>query len=144
MRYTARSLTLAAAALALTVLPGAGTAGATQAGADSLYAPSALVLTITEGADPDSGTVQRAVTLSCAPAPSGTHPDPAGACAELSANDARFDAITTPGSHATCTKEWDPVTVTADGVWEGRRLSYVHTFGNPCAMDGGSGTVFSF
>lgn len=144
MRYTARSLTLAAATLALTALPGTGIAGATQSGADSLYAPSALVLTITEGADPESGTVQRAVTLSCAPLPSGTHPDPAGACAELRAHDAQIDAITTPGSQATCTKEWDPVTVTADGVWEGRHLSYVHTFGNPCAMDSGRGTVFSF
>ncbi|TXL88658.1 subtilase-type protease inhibitor [Streptomyces sp. IB2014 016-6] len=109
-----------------------------------LYAPSALVLTVTDGADHKSGTVRRAVTLSCAPSPSGSHPDAVTACAELKKNGAKFDAITTSATNRVCTKEWEPVTVTADGVWEGRRVDYAHTFSNSCAMDGGRGTVFTF
>ncbi|WP_405818087.1 subtilase-type protease inhibitor [Streptomyces sp. NBC_00838] len=113
-------------------------------GGGSLYAPSALVLTVTDGADHKTGTVRRAVTLSCAPAPSGSHPDAVTACAELKKNSAKFDAITTSATNRVCTKEWEPVTVTADGVWEGRRVNYAHTFSNSCALDGGRGTVFTF
>ncbi|MEU0692677.1 subtilase-type protease inhibitor [Streptomyces niveus] len=110
----------------------------------SLYAPSALVLTVTDGADHKTGTVQRAVTLSCAPTPSGSHPDAVTACAELKKNGAKFDAITTSATNRVCTKEWEPVTVTADGAWEGQRVNYAHTFSNSCAMDGGRGAVFTF
>ncbi|MEV6424301.1 subtilase-type protease inhibitor [Streptomyces sp. NPDC051662] len=144
MRSIATGLALTATTLALTALPATGTASAEQAVSASLYAPSALVLSVTGGADTVTGTVLRAVTLSCAPQASGTHPDPAGACAELRAAQGRLDAITTPAPHISCTREWNPVTVTADGVWEGKRFSYVHTFSNPCARDNGSGTVFAF
>ncbi|MFD3923907.1 subtilase-type protease inhibitor [Streptomyces sp. NPDC058595] len=116
----------------------------TTPGGGSLYAPSALVLTVTDGADHKTGTVRRAVTLSCAPAPSGSHPDAVTACAELKKNSAKFDAITTSATNRVCTKEWEPVTVTADGAWEGRRVNYAHTFSNSCALDGGRGTVFTF
>lgn len=34
--------------------------------------------------------------------------------------------------------------VTADGVWQGKRVSYSHTFANPCAMTDGRGSVFDF
>ncbi|MFF2944099.1 subtilase-type protease inhibitor [Streptomyces niveus] len=118
--------------------------GTSPTGAESLYAPSALVLTVTDGADHKSGTVRRAVTLSCAPTPSGSHPDAVGACAELKENGAKFDSITTSGTNRVCTKEWEPVTVTADGAWEGKRVAYVHTFSNSCAMNGGRGAVFTF
>lgn len=123
---------------------GVPASGTEPAGAESLYAPSALVLTVTDGADHETGTVRRAVTLSCAPAPSGSHPDPAAACSELKKNDAKFDSITTSATNRVCTKEWEPVTVTADGVWEGKRVEYVHTFSNSCAMNGGRGVVFTF
>ncbi|MFF3325536.1 subtilase-type protease inhibitor [Streptomyces sp. NPDC002889] len=151
MRYIARGLALAAATtLVLVAAPSVSTAGAAQSGTkgtqetQSLYAPSALVLTVTAGDDAANGTVLRAVTLGCAPRATGTHPAAAEACAELRANEARFDAITTRGSNAACTKQWDPVTVTADGVWEGKRVSYVHTFGNACTKGHGSGVVFGF
>ncbi|MFE4537289.1 subtilase-type protease inhibitor [Streptomyces scopuliridis] len=144
MRSIATGLALAATTLALTALPGTATASAEQAVAGGLYAPSALVLSVTGGDNATTGTVQRAVTLSCAPQASGTHPDPAGACAELRAAQGRLDTITTPAPQTFCSREWNPVTVTADGVWEGKRFSYAHTFGNPCARDSGSGTVFAF
>ncbi|MFF3753091.1 SSI family serine proteinase inhibitor [Streptomyces sp. NPDC002018] len=144
MRSIARGLTLTATALAFTTPAGTGAASAAQTGAESLYAPSALVLAVTAGDDATAGTVLRAVTLTCAPTAQGSHPDAVGACAELRATRARLDTITTPGSRAACSKEWNPVTVTAEGVWEGRRFSYAHTFGNPCAKDSGSGAVFAF
>ncbi|MFJ3923235.1 SSI family serine proteinase inhibitor [Streptomyces sp. NPDC090022] len=147
MRSIARGLGLASAAMALTALTalaGSGVAGAAPSGTESLYAPSALVLAITAGDDPDEGTALRAVTLVCAPRPSGTHPAPAAACAELRAADAMFDTITMPATGVRCSKEWDPMTVTADGVWNGRRVAYTHTFGNPCAMRHGSGALFRF
>ncbi|WP_411102756.1 SSI family serine proteinase inhibitor [Streptomyces sp. cmx-4-9] len=147
MRSIARGLGLGSAAMALTALTALawpGTAGAAPSGTASLYAPSALVLSVTAGADADSGTVLRAVTLVCAPAPSGTHPDPVAACTELRAHAARMDALTAPAADAACTREWNPMTVTADGVWQGRRLSYDHTFGNPCGLRSTSGILFDF
>ncbi|MFF5449412.1 subtilase-type protease inhibitor [Streptomyces sp. NPDC012888] len=150
MRSIIRGLGLAATAMTLTAaaaLAGSGPAGAAPAapaGTASLYAPSALVLSVTAGEDPAQGTALRAVTLVCAPRPAGTHPDPAAACAELRAQEAEFDAITAGGSEQPCTREWDPVSVTAVGVWEGRRIGYEHTFGNQCGFRHGSGAVFSF
>ncbi|MFD7030323.1 SSI family serine proteinase inhibitor [Streptomyces sp. NPDC051555] len=138
---------LASAAMALTALTalaGSGAADAAPSGTESLYAPSALVLGITAGDDARNGTVLRAVTLVCAPRPSGTHPDPAGACTELLAAAGQADTITRGGSAGPCTREWDPVTVTADGVWQGKHYTYQHTFANRCAMRGGSGSLFAF
>ncbi|MEV0778939.1 subtilase-type protease inhibitor [Streptomyces sp. NPDC050433] len=159
-RAAACGAVLALSSLSFTGAAGAATTGAPAGGApiggvpspattpptgtESLYAPSALVLTVTDGADRTTGAVRRAVTLSCAPTPSGSHPDAAGACSELKKNGAKFDAITTSGTSRVCTKEWEPVTVTADGVWEGKRVEYVHTFSNSCAMNGGRGIVFTF
>ncbi|MFF8841702.1 subtilase-type protease inhibitor [Streptomyces sp. NPDC015127] len=144
MRYIARSLVLATMALGIAVAPGTGSAGAAPTGTQSLYAPSALVLTVTAGDDALNGSVLRAVTLSCAPTASGTHPDPGAACAELRAGGARFESIVGAGSGVMCTKQWDPVTVTADGVWDGRRVGFAHTFGNTCAKEGADGVVFGF
>ncbi|MFG2295930.1 SSI family serine proteinase inhibitor [Streptomyces sp. NPDC048603] len=147
MRSIMRSLGLAATATAMTVLATlawSGPAGAAPSGAERLYAPSALVLDITAGEDAYEGTILRAVTLSCSLSPAGTHPDPSAACAELRSAGAEFDAITDAGRELACTREWDPVTVTASGVWEGRRVSYEHTFANRCALRNGSGAVFSF
>ncbi|MET9324250.1 subtilase-type protease inhibitor [Streptomyces sp. NPDC003038] len=146
MRSIARGLGLGTAAMALTALTALawpGEAGAATAGTASLYAPSALVLSVSAGEDAD-GTVLRAVTLVCAPAPGGTHPDPVAACAELRAHSAELDAITAPAANVACTREWNPMTVTADGVWEGRRLGYAYTFGNPCGLRNTTGVLFDF
>ncbi|MFD7259811.1 subtilase-type protease inhibitor [Streptomyces sp. NPDC059874] len=160
MRSIARSLGLGSAAMALTALtalawPGAAGAApsvpaapaapaAAPAATASLYAPSALVLTVTTGEDARRGTVLRAVTLVCAPTPGGTHPDPVGACAELREHDARLDALTAPAADTACTREWSPMTVTADGVWNGRHLRYAHTFANACGLRSTEGMLFDF
>ncbi|MFB6561212.1 subtilase-type protease inhibitor [Streptomyces sp. NPDC056400] len=145
MRSIARGLGLGSAAMALTALTALawpGTAGAAPTGTESLYAPSALVLSVTAGPDAKKGTVLRAVTLVCSPAPGGTHPNPAAACAELRANGSRLDPLAAPADGAVCTREWNPMTVAAVGVWQGRRLSYSYTFANPCGLRNTSGALF--
>ncbi|MFB7171983.1 subtilase-type protease inhibitor [Streptomyces sp. NPDC056254] len=147
MRSIARGLGLGSAAMALTALTALawpGTAGAAPTGAQSLYAPSALVLSVTAGPDADTGTVLRAVTLVCSPGPGGTHPDPEAACGELRAAGSQLDSLAAPAADAVCTREWNPMTVTADGVWQGRRLNYTYTFANPCGLRNTAGTLFAF
>ncbi|MHB9857294.1 protease inhibitor [Streptomyces sp. YIM S03343] len=118
-------------------------AGAAVAAPDSLYAPSALVLTVGHGESAALATPERAVTLTCAPTASGSHPDPASACAELRFAGGDFDAIA-PRDDRMCTKQYDPVVVTAEGVWQGKRVSYERTFGNSCEKDAYGSTVFAF
>ncbi|MCX5195131.1 SSI family serine proteinase inhibitor [Streptomyces sp. NBC_00249] len=145
MRSITRSLGLASGAMALTALTalaGTGAADAAPTGTQSLYAPSALVVSVTAGEDAAGGTVLRAVTLVCAPRPGGTHPDPAAACAELRTHGPSLDPLAAPRQDAACTREWNPVTVTADGVWQGRRLNWAYTFGNPCGLRSSNGVLF--
>ncbi|MGW3957720.1 subtilase-type protease inhibitor [Streptomyces sp. NPDC004752] len=144
MRNTARwaaTLGLTAAAVC-GPLTGAAVAspGATPS---SLYAPSALVLTVGHGDSAAHATPERAVTLSCAPAPSGSHPAAALACAELRLADGDFDALT-PREDAVCTTEYDPVVVTAEGVWQGRRVGHERTFANACVKNAHGVGVFAF
>lgn len=144
MRNTARW----AATLGLTATavcgPLTGAAVAQSAAAPSaLYAPSALVLTVGHGDSAITTTPERAVTLTCAPTSSGTHPAAAAACAELRGADGDFDALT--GRVDTlCTKEYDPVVITVDGVWRGQRVSYERTFANECVKSSHGTSVFTF
>ncbi|WP_306191103.1 MULTISPECIES: protease inhibitor [unclassified Streptomyces] len=144
MRNTARW----AATLGLTATavcgPLTGAALATPAGASaSLYAPSALVLTVGHGDSAATATPERAVTLTCAPAASGTHPAAVEACAELRGVSGDFDALTV-GGDALCTKEYNPVVITAAGVWQGKRVSYERTFANECVKNASVTSVFAF
>ncbi|MGI5460549.1 protease inhibitor [Streptomyces sp. CA-249302] len=143
MRNTARwaaTLTLTATAVCV---PLTGTALATPAPAPaSLYAPSALVLTTGHGESAATTAPQRAVTLNCAPTPSGTHPAAALACAELRAAGG-LDALA-PRTDVLCTKEYDPVVVTVDGVWQGKRVSFERTFANECVKTSYGTSVFTF
>ncbi|MEV7614175.1 subtilase-type protease inhibitor [Streptomyces sp. NPDC089799] len=123
----------------------AGATGAAEARPASLYAPSAVVLTFGHGEDGSSAV--RAATLSCAPAARGTHPDPQAACASLTAAAGTLDAVlASPDPDRACPMHYDPVTVTADGVWQGSRLSWKHTFPNACAMSAtlNGNALFSF
>ncbi|MEU0405195.1 SSI family serine proteinase inhibitor [Streptomyces sp. NPDC006197] len=130
-------------ALVGTAFTGADTAEAAPA---SLYAPSALVLTVSEGAHPATDTVVRAVTLTCAPVPSGSHPAPEAACGELASVDGDFTSLTGLREGRPCTREWNPVTITGDGVWQGRRVTWSATYGNACELRArtADGTVFAF
>ncbi|WP_328350228.1 protease inhibitor [Streptomyces sp. NBC_00445] len=143
MRNTARW----AATLGLTATavcgPLTGAALATPAAPASLYAPSALVLTAGHGESAATVTPERAVTLTCAPKASGTHPVAADACAELRGADGDFDALKSKDG-ALCTKQYDPVVVTVEGVWQGKRVSYERTFGNECVKNSYGASVFAF
>lgn len=144
MRNTARwaaTLGLSAAAIC-GPLTGASVASPGSAPA-SLYAPSALVLTIGHGDNAATVTPERAVTLTCAPKASGTHPASALACAELRGVDGDFDALT-GRDDVPCTREYNPVLVTAQGVWQGKRVSYERTFGNECVKNAIGSSVFAF
>ncbi|MFC8225008.1 subtilase-type protease inhibitor [Streptomyces sp. NPDC057287] len=123
-----------------------GSAQALPAQSASLYAPSALVLSVGKGGGDAPVTVQRAVTLSCAPRSSGTHPSPVAACAELRKVAGEFTQLTTPRPQGRCTRQWDPVALSATGVWQGRSVSWSATFGNACEMQASlaEGPVFSF
>ncbi len=117
--------------------------GSPRSSTMSPYAPTALVLSVHRGnAEPDTA-VQRAVTLSCLPV-AGTHPDPRAACAELSSVQGDFAALGTPAPGRACTRQWDPVTVTVEGVLRGARVHHVTTFGNTCLKDATESAFYSF
>ncbi|MFG3280887.1 subtilase-type protease inhibitor [Streptomyces sp. NPDC048111] len=148
MRKIAAVSAVAVALLANGLL-GTGLGSATAAPAHamkpmSLYPPSALVITVEPGTGTEGASVQRAVTLSCAPTPSGTHPAPAAACDELRGVQGDFAALSAAGAPRLCTKIWQPVTVRADGVWNGQRVSHVQTYANSCMKAAGSEAVFNF
>ncbi|MGW2937298.1 protease inhibitor [Streptomyces sp. NPDC001156] len=136
-----------AATLTLTVTavcaPLTGSAVAAPNAPASLYAPSALVLTTGHGESATLATPQRAVTLSCAPSPSGSHPDSVDACAEISAAGGDFDALSIRDG-VLCTKQYDPVVVTVQGVWQGKRVDYERTFANECVKRSYGTALFAF
>ena len=139
MRRTLRIVGSAAAAATCVLAATSGTAHAEAPKPASLYAPSALVLAVGQGEDAASATVERAVTLTCAPRPGGTHPSAAAACAELSATGGRFAELVGGTSGVICTKEWRPVTVSVTGVWSGKNVNWSTTFANRCEMKAGLG-----
>ena len=65
------------------------------------------------------------------------------ACGELRGAGGDFDALLTRGSMV-CTREFDPLVVTVDGVWQGKRVSYERTFSNECVKNSYGTTVFTF
>lgn len=137
----AATLTLTATAVcgplagAAVAAPGPASAG--------LYAPSALVLTLGHGDTAAAVTPERAVTLTCAPTTSGTHPAAPEACAELRAVGGDFDALAVRGG-VKCTKRYDPLVVTVEGVWRGKRVAYERTFANECVKNTYGTAVFTF
>lgn len=126
-----RLATVSAAAL----LCLAGATGAAQAQPASLYAPSAMVFTVTQGESATTGTVLRATTLSCAYTAEGTHPAPRAACDALNATDGELNQLlAAPDPDRACPMIHDPVTVTANGVLRGSHVAWKHTFPNACVM----------
>ncbi|MFF5159423.1 subtilase-type protease inhibitor [Streptomyces sp. NPDC000348] len=144
MRNTARWATTLGLTAAAVCAPLSGVAPAAPGTAPSaLYAPSALVLTTGHGDSATTVAPERAVTLACAPGPSGTHPAAGAACAEMDRLSGDLDALTMREG-VFCTKQYDPVFVTVDGVWRGQRVSYERTFSNACVMNAHGSGVFAF
>ncbi|MFD7709208.1 subtilase-type protease inhibitor [Streptomyces sp. NPDC059785] len=144
MPNTARWATTWVMAATAVCGPAAGSALAAPAPTPSgLYAPSALVLTVGHGTSALAATPERAVTLTCAPTATGTHPAAAAACAELRDTGGEFAALPLR-SDARCTRRYRPVVVTVDGVWQGTRVSYERTFANECVKNSYGTAVFTF
>ncbi|GAB2448888.1 hypothetical protein GCM10027187_15210 [Streptosporangium sandarakinum] len=100
-----------------------------------------LVLTATPG-EQFSAAASRSALLVCDPT-RGSHPQGAQACGQLSVVNGEFTALR-PLPGVACTMQYDPVTVTASGIWDGRTVRYQHTFGNSCVMRSTTGSVFAF
>lgn len=100
--------------------------------------PSALTLSIAKSDAPG-----RTVLLVCSPAVAGTHPNAAAACAELAAAGGDFDRLHGRPMRF-CPMIYDPVTLTAAGVWNGASVSYRHTYPNSCGALNRSEYVFAF
>ncbi|MFJ7961821.1 SSI family serine proteinase inhibitor [Streptomyces sp. NPDC096324] len=96
-----------------------------------------LRLVVTRG-DARSGDT-RGVLLRCDP-PRG-HAHAAGACRQLAAAGGDIGHVPRR-SGVMCPMLYAPVTASAYGVWEGRRVDYRHAFSNSCVMRAETGAVF--
>jgi hypothetical protein len=96
-----------------------------------------LYVTVTRG-DVRSGDTRGALLL-CDP-PQG-HARAAEACAELAGVDGDVGRI--PLKNGMCVQVYAPVRVTARGEWDGRPVTYEHSFANSCVMAARTGSVFA-
>lgn len=88
------------------------------------------------------GAAVAEATLTCSP-DGGTHPDPAAACAQLTAADGRIEAI--PEKDGVCTREFRPVVLHAHGTWAGEERTYEREFPNRCVgVLATGGVLFDF
>ncbi|MCG5214267.1 SSI family serine proteinase inhibitor [Streptosporangium soli] len=106
------------------------------------YSPRrTLTLTISESwqsyDQPD-----RRVQLVCSPRHSG-HPNAWSACIQLARANGN-PAYLRPTWGLACTREYNPVTVTANGVWDGNYIRYQRTFANSCTLNATTGSVYRF
>ncbi|ETK32020.1 hypothetical protein MPTA5024_32190 [Microbispora sp. ATCC PTA-5024] len=87
-----------------------------------------LIVTVSRGEQPRPA--QRFALLTCDPV-TGTHPSAVEACQTLEkvqGDPARLKA----DPNLVCPLIWDPVTVTANGIWDGRYVWYQRTFASSC------------
>lgn len=98
-----------------------------------------LVLTLARGEKP---VPMAGHALLLCDQPGGTHPDAVRACAALAG--VRGDpARLRPRTGVACTLQYDPITVTANGVWNDRFIQFEHTYGNACSLRAATGPVFA-
>ncbi|REK91203.1 protease inhibitor [Streptomyces inhibens] len=132
-RATVSVTVLATVSAALAVALSAG-----PAGADETTPPDqGLQLTVSGSGN----TWMRGVRLNC-PDTQGRHPHATAACDALTWARGDMDAL--PGEPRNCTKQYDPVTVTATGSWRGGPVNWRKEYANACMMDSATGPVFRF
>lgn len=89
-----------------------------------------------------SGDLIARASLTCDPE-GGSHPNPEAACRQLNKADGHIEHI--PEDPGPCTQEFDPVIVSASGVWDGEERRYEKEFSNQCvAVRGTGGVIFDF
>jgi hypothetical protein len=133
---TALSTAVAVMVAAIAVSPTLGYAAAEHSA--PRLARSQLKLTVAKGEK--ALPAQLKASLTCTPT-GGSHQQAAAACAAIT--EVGGDLAALHFENAFCTMQYDPVTVTATGRWEGRAVRYQHTFGNACVLHVETGPVFS-
>jgi hypothetical protein len=82
------------------------------------------------------------VTLRCDPA-AGTHPKAAQACSDLVRSHGEISA-TRDKSPRACFMIYSPITVSAEGTWQGQSVNFGTKFPNTCALRAKTGSIFDF
>ncbi|GAA4619923.1 SSI family serine proteinase inhibitor [Saccharopolyspora hordei] len=83
----------------------------------------------------------RTVVLNCHPS-GGSHPHADAACQTLDAVNGDLNLLSE--GQAMCTLQYQPVTYTASGTWQGRPVSFEKTYSNECVAEASTGKVFAF
>ncbi|MEU7032025.1 SSI family serine proteinase inhibitor [Streptomyces sp. NPDC046275] len=118
-----------------------GLAGTATAAAPAPEEGTHLHLSVSRTVDGQDETGN--VWLDCPGIARTGHPHPESACAALDEAGGNFDAL--PGSPLTrCSDVHSPVTVTAQGTYQGRRVDWTRTYTNECAAHAATGAVFDF
>ena len=140
-----RAVVTTALAVAMSAVAAATPAVATRATATPVAAPAVgeggtlgLMITPLPGGTPSS---PRVVTLTCDPV-GGTHPRAAEACEQLAAANGDIKAV--PYVPRPCPPIWEPVTVTARGVWHGQVIDYTVREGGVACANVSHGVIFWF
>ncbi|MHB9858239.1 SSI family serine proteinase inhibitor [Streptomyces sp. YIM S03343] len=136
MNHFTRATAVRGALLAATALLAAGPVPA-QAAPHAHGNGNWLYVTVTHGEARAGGS--RSSLLMCDP-PQG-HAHAADACAELEAASGDIGAV--PHKEVICPMIYAPVTAQAEGVWNGKRVAYAHTFANTCEMTAHTRDVFA-
>lgn len=88
-------------------------------------------------------SAERTVTLQCDP-PGGTHPKAAEACADVAKAGGNLALMPASENPRACFMIYSPVTVTAQGAWQGQAVRFTKKFPNTCVMHDKTGSVFDF
>ncbi|GII34543.1 SSI family serine proteinase inhibitor [Planotetraspora mira] len=97
----------------------------------------ALILTYAAG---ETSRPERYAVLNC-PATSGGLRERDEACVVVNGVKGDLTQLK-PSQNTFCPMMFSPVTVTANGIWDGRYVDFKHTFGNACEMHSATGTIF--
>ncbi|GAA2991793.1 SSI family serine proteinase inhibitor [Streptosporangium longisporum] len=112
-----------------------------RGGSTGLILGRAVVLAINQGATISPTT--RVVVLQCTPIRGGTHPKTQNACTALIRVNGDVGKIK-PSTKAFCPLIYDPVTISAGGIWDGRFYVSSQTFSNSCVLRNSLGDIAVF
>lgn len=143
MRTYAISVASAAAVISALLPPVSAVADESSTG-DVKSAPvTVLVLTQAQSDRKPTPPPDRTVLLGCYPTWSVWHAQAREACATLKLVAGDFEKLNVNPT-GICYKLYKPVTVTAQGWWRGKKVSYEKTFTNSCELQKSTGPVFAF